>query len=79
MFPQVIGDPRHAIETDDEIGRHPPEATRVICTKEFARFTNAYHGTRLIGRETAPTLAAAEAPGVGGAHGIAHSLERKRL
>jgi len=78
-FPQLIGDPGDAIETDDEIGRRPPEAARVICAKEFARFANADHGARLIGREKPPTFPTAEASGVSGAHGIAHNSERKRL
>ena len=72
MFPQVIGDPGDALRRDHEIGRRPPEAARVVFPKEFARFANAHHGARLIGGEAAATLAAAEASGIGGTHGLAH-------
>jgi len=74
MFPKVIGDPRDALGRDDEIGRCPPEAARVIGTKEFACFANANHGTRLLGRKLASTLPAAEASGISGTHGFAHSF-----
>ena len=79
MFPKVIGNPGDALHRDDEIGRRPPEAARVVGTKEFARFANAHHGTRLLGRQLASTLPAAEASGISSAHRFAHELKRKRL
>ena len=72
MLAQVIRDPGDALDRDDEIDGCPPETARVVGTKQFARFADADHGPRLIGRETASTLTPAEATGVSSTHGFAH-------
>jgi hypothetical protein len=55
---QLLGDPRHVIEPNDEIGPKRPKARSSKTLERSACFAHAHHPSRSVGAQHPPALSA---------------------